>query len=331
LTRINNWQRREQRYRQQHSILDKSLIFFFTASQNIITMSATKTVQDLKASLAKQLPCDTPEATEQARDILQRLEECDITLQVLSDTLVGTVVTKFKSHTDIGEIAKRLIKKWKKLAKSASSAAPAPPFARSVSIASAASTSGAEMEEWADLPPLRKNICNKLHSILELSKPDLTELNANAVSQLCVSRSSEVEASMQATCTGDEYKEKARTLCFNLKKNKTLREELLMGSITAPQLVNMSSEQLATSEKQQEREEEIKKLRDSRRLDWEQANEAKINDMCGIKGDLLQASLFTCGRCKSTKTTSTQKQTRSADEPMTVFVLCMNCGKRWKC
>ncbi len=53
--------------------------------------------------------------------------------------------------------------------------------------------------------------------------------------------------------------------------------------------------------------------------------------MCGIKGELLKASLFTCGRCKSIKTTSTQKQTRSADEPMTVFVLCMNCGNRWKC
>jgi transcription elongation factor S-II len=45
----------------------------------------------------------------------------------------------------------------------------------------------------------------------------------------------------------------------------------------------------------------------------------------------MTASLFTCGRCKSVKTTSTQKQTRSADEPMTVFVLCLNCGNRWKC
>lgn len=40
--------------------------------------------------------------------------------------------------------------------------------------------------------------------------------------------------------------------------------------------------------------------------------------------------LFTCGKCKTKKTTYTQKQTRSADEPMTTFVLCKNCGNRWK-
>lgn len=39
---------------------------------------------------------------------------------------------------------------------------------------------------------------------------------------------------------------------------------------------------------------------------------------------------FTCGKCKSKKTTYTQAQTRSADEPMTTFVTCLNCDHRWK-
>ena len=39
---------------------------------------------------------------------------------------------------------------------------------------------------------------------------------------------------------------------------------------------------------------------------------------------------FTCGRCKSKKTTYTQAQTRSADEPMTTFVTCLDCNHRWK-
>jgi len=42
---------------------------------------------------------------------------------------------------------------------------------------------------------------------------------------------------------------------------------------------------------------------------------------------------FTCpnSKCRSTKCTYYQLQTRSADEPMTTFVTCIDCGKRWKC
>ena len=42
---------------------------------------------------------------------------------------------------------------------------------------------------------------------------------------------------------------------------------------------------------------------------------------------------FTCpnSKCRSTKCTYYQLQTRSADEPMTTFVTCIECGKRWKC
>ena len=41
-------------------------------------------------------------------------------------------------------------------------------------------------------------------------------------------------------------------------------------------------------------------------------------------------SEFICGKCKSSNCTYYQLQTRSADEPMTTFVSCQNCGKRWK-
>ena len=47
--------------------------------------------------------------------------------------------------------------------------------------------------------------------------------------------------------------------------------------------------------------------------------------------DADYSGLFTCGKCKSKKTTYYQMQTRSADEPMTTFVTCINCSKRWKC
>lgn len=41
--------------------------------------------------------------------------------------------------------------------------------------------------------------------------------------------------------------------------------------------------------------------------------------------------MFTCRKCKSNKCSYYQLQTRSADEPMTTFVTCVNCGNRWKC
>ena len=39
---------------------------------------------------------------------------------------------------------------------------------------------------------------------------------------------------------------------------------------------------------------------------------------------------FKCGKCGLKKTTYHQMQTRSADEPLTTFVHCMNCNNRWR-
>jgi transcription elongation factor S-II len=41
-------------------------------------------------------------------------------------------------------------------------------------------------------------------------------------------------------------------------------------------------------------------------------------------------SMFKCGKCKLNNCTYFQMQTRSADEPMTTFVTCLNCNNRWK-
>ena len=40
---------------------------------------------------------------------------------------------------------------------------------------------------------------------------------------------------------------------------------------------------------------------------------------------------FKCRNCKSNECTYYQLQTRSADEPMTTFVTCINCGNKWRC
>lgn len=44
----------------------------------------------------------------------------------------------------------------------------------------------------------------------------------------------------------------------------------------------------------------------------------------------MATDMFRCGRCGKRECTYYEMQTRSADEPMTQFVRCLNCGKQWK-
>jgi len=65
---------------------------------------------------------------------------------------------------------------------------------------------------------------------------------------------------------------------------------------------------------------------------WEELIKAKsIRDKNKFEQNLEAATdTFTCRKCKSKKCTYYQMQTRSADEPMTIFVTCIDCGNRWK-
>jgi transcription elongation factor S-II len=44
----------------------------------------------------------------------------------------------------------------------------------------------------------------------------------------------------------------------------------------------------------------------------------------------LATDQFKCRACGKRECTYYQLQTRSADEPMTTFINCLNCGNRWK-
>lgn len=66
---------------------------------------------------------------------------------------------------------------------------------------------------------------------------------------------------------------------------------------------------------------------------WEKLIEEKIErDKYKYENKIEAATdTFTCRKCKSKKCTYYQMQTRSADEPMTTYVSCIECGNRWKC
>ncbi len=44
----------------------------------------------------------------------------------------------------------------------------------------------------------------------------------------------------------------------------------------------------------------------------------------------MATDMFRCSRCGKRQCTYYEQQTRSADEPMTIFIRCINCGKQWR-
>uniref|UniRef100_A0A3Q3IXV0 Transcription elongation factor A (SII), 3 n=1 Tax=Monopterus albus TaxID=43700 RepID=A0A3Q3IXV0_MONAL len=143
---------------------------------------------------------------------------------------------------------------------------------------------------------------------------DYKEFAAN-----CDGMAAEIEDHIyqEIKATDMKYKNRVRSRISNLKdpKNPGLRRNVLAGSIELSRIAAMSAEEMASDE--------LKQLRNV--LTQEAIREHQMAKTGGTTTDLLQ-----CGKCKKKNCTYNQVQTRSADEPMTTFVLCNECGNRWK-
>ena len=66
---------------------------------------------------------------------------------------------------------------------------------------------------------------------------------------------------------------------------------------------------------------------------WEELILKNIKKMEQLskQNNVQGTDMFRCGKCKKNNCTYYQMQTRSADEPMTTFITCLNCSNRWKC
>ena len=65
---------------------------------------------------------------------------------------------------------------------------------------------------------------------------------------------------------------------------------------------------------------------------WQElADEQLKRETTMLEGNQEEGSdMFKCRRCGKSKTRYWEMQTRSADEPMTIFIRCLNCGKEWR-
>jgi transcription elongation factor S-II len=134
-----------------------------------------------------------------------------------------------------------------------------------------------------------------------------------------ISRAVSVETAAFIKFKGEtaDYKKKIRSLFQNLKgkTNQSLGQRVMSGDIAPEKFVVMTDEELK-SDAQRSLEKELEK---------ENMKNAQVPMAKKSISDSLE-----CGRCKQKKVSYSQAQTRSADEPMTTFCECMNCGNRWK-
>ena len=108
------------------------------------------------------------------------------------------------------------------------------------------------------------------------------------------------------------YIDRLRSIYVNLK-NVDLVEQVKTGEITPQTLAFMTHQELNPGR-------------------WSKLIEQKIKRDASKFTTNVQAStdMFTCKKCRSKKCTYYELQTRSADEPATIFVTCLDCGKHWK-
>ena len=109
------------------------------------------------------------------------------------------------------------------------------------------------------------------------------------------------------------YIDHLRSVYINLKK-PDVSSAVISANIKSQDIAFMTHQEICPDKWKQLIED--KKVRDKQK--YEPNIEASTDN-------------FTCNKCKSKKCTYYQLQTRSADEPMTTFVTCLECGKRWKC
>lgn len=114
------------------------------------------------------------------------------------------------------------------------------------------------------------------------------------------------------------YKQTARQILWNIHPkspidNKRIVQRIMDGEFKLEDLATMTAYDLFPE-------------------NWrELADKQLIREQKILEGNKSRATNeYKCRRCGKREATYYEMQTRSADEPMTIFIMCLNCGNRWR-
>ncbi|XP_054835926.1 transcription elongation factor A protein 2 [Eublepharis macularius] len=274
-------------------------------------------------------------SAEGAMDLLKELKSMPITLDLLQSTRIGMSVNALRKQSadeEVIALAKSLIKAWKKLLDASEEKNDEKKKNSSLPTSSSKESGDSRDQRRQDppktlttpkittFPPVPvtcdtvRNKCREMLTSALQTDNDYVAIGAD-----CEQLAAQIEEFIYQDVknTDLKYKNRVRSRLSNLKdsKNPDLRKNVLCGVITAEQIAVMTSEEMASNE-----------LKEIRKAMTKEA----IREHQMAKTGGTQTDLFTCGKCKKKNCTYTQVQTRSSDEPMTTFVVCNECGNRWK-
>jgi len=296
-------------------------------------MNVEEEVQKIQKKLSKMT---SPEAgQEQALDLLKALQTLNIDLDILTKTRIGMTVNELRKSSkdeEVISLSKTLIKNWKRFlaatppSKDAGNKDSNKSSSKSSNQSSNNKKSEPKKEEKKE-EPKKQTSYPPSANITDAVRLKCREMLANAIRvdgepDGCASPEELAEELedfiyQEFRNTDMRYKNRVRSRVANLKdpKNPSLRSNFVSGAILPSHLARMTPEEMASDEMKKIREKFVK----------EAINDAQLATVQGTKTDMLK-----CGKCKKKNCTYNQLQTRSADEPMTTFVLCNECGNRWK-
>lgn len=246
------------------------------------------------------------------------------TEDLLRSTKIGVVVNRSKQHKspEVARLAAEIVKKWrddiqKKKGTGSKSNSGTPPasFAEKPSFTVAPD----QRDFKKDKVDIAKTNQATRNSCIGLIYNGLCYLSTAEPSAILTCAASVEQAAFKSLGpeTNAAYRDKIRTLFSNLKNksNPTLRAHVLSGEIAADKLINMSHEELKS---------------DARREADEKLASVNMREAMVPQVEKSISTSLECSKCRQRKVSYSQAQTRSADEPMTTFCECTNCGKRWK-
>jgi len=168
--------------------------------------------------------------------------------------------------------------------------------------------------------PFREGCLQKLQFLEpKFTAADISQLEVALLHHVAeLAKKHYIPRSWKAAPFCDLYRVQLRMLLWNIHPkspihNERLLQRCLEGEFPLAQIPSMSAYDMFPER-------------------WQQlADKQLIREQKILEGNKSQATdEYKCNRCGKRECTYYEQQTRSADEPMTIFISCLNCGKRWK-